>query len=59
MIGSGSIPFTSLGVVCSIVGALRASSLKLASVTEEQANERDAIARRVKRDLNDFIICTY
>jgi len=32
------------------------SSIKLASVTEAQAKEREAIASRAKRDLNDFMM---
>jgi len=32
------------------------SSIKLASVTEAQAKDKEAIASRVKRDLNDFMM---
>jgi len=41
--------------VFSIVGSF-GSSIKLASVTEAQAKEREAIASSAKRDLNDFMI---
>ena len=58
MIGcEGSLPNTASAgaIVFSIAGSL-VSSISPASVTEAQANEREAIASRAKRDLNDFMI---
>jgi len=45
-------------IVFSIAGSL-VSSISPASVTEAQANEREAIASRAKRDLNDFMMLIY
>ncbi len=52
-----SSPKTALAgaAVFSITGAF-GSSIKLASVTEAQAKEREAIASSAKRDLNDFMM---
>ena len=58
MIGSESLPPKTASegaVVVSTVGSL-VSSIKLASVTEAQANDKEAIASRAKRDLNDFMM---
>ncbi len=58
MIGSESVLVNTASdgaIVVSIVGSL-ASSIKPASVTEAQAKDREAIASRAKRALNDFII---
>ena len=56
MIGSPPFPKTaSEGVACSIAGSLF-SSASVASVTEAQAKEREAIAIIAKRDLKDFIV---
>ena len=58
MIGSESVPpkTASAGAfVVSTVGSL-VSSIKLASVTEAQANDKEAIASRAKRDLKDFMM---
>ena len=56
MIGSESVPpkTASVGAGASIAGSLL--SAKSASVTEAQANDKEAIAIRAKRDLNDFMI---
>ena len=57
MIGcEGSLPNTaSAGVAVSIAGSL-VSSIRPASVTEAQANDKEAIASSAKRDLNDFMM---
>jgi hypothetical protein len=57
MIGSESVPpkTASVGAGASIAGSLVLSA-KSASVTEAQANDKEAIAIRAKRDLNDFMI---
>ena len=58
MIGCESLPVpntASAGALVCTVGSL-VSSIKLASVTEAQAKDKEAIASRVKRDLNDFMI---
>ena len=57
MIGSESLPpnTASEGAAVSTVGSL-VSSIKLASVTEAQANDKEAIASSAKRDLKDFMM---
>ncbi len=57
MIGSDSSPVpktASEGATCSVSGWV-ASSVRPASVTEAQAKESEAIAKRANRDLSDFM----